>query len=146
MDSGVLPDINSYQTTDTKVLDCIKVQSPDPSLGAVNYWDDLDGLTSPDLLRSPQNLSTPSTQAVNPSISGSDSAIDVSGKTIKHKTSKRAVSSKKRRCAEDKKSAHANQDLSALDCSDYWLRFDTDNESLYRGSEGYEKDAAPAFR
>lgn len=36
--------------------------------------------------------------------------------------------SKKRKCAEPKPSS--SQDLSALDCSDYWLRFDSDTESL----------------
>lgn len=37
--------------------------------------------------------------------------------------------SKKRKCSESKPPA-ATQDLSALDCSDYWLRFDSDTESL----------------
>ncbi|KXJ97240.1 hypothetical protein Micbo1qcDRAFT_199956 [Microdochium bolleyi] len=37
--------------------------------------------------------------------------------------------SKKRKCAESKP-APSVQDLSALDCSDYWLRFDSDTESL----------------
>ncbi|KAH7040959.1 uncharacterized protein B0I36DRAFT_17329 [Microdochium trichocladiopsis] len=36
--------------------------------------------------------------------------------------------SKKRKCAEPK--PPSAQDLSALDCSDYWLRFDSDTESI----------------
>jgi hypothetical protein len=30
-----------------------------------------------------------------------------------------------------------------LDCSDYWLRFDSDNEDLYPGAESKKEEAPP---
>lgn len=50
---------------------------------------------------------------------------------------------KKRRCSEESKTSKIIQDPSALDCSDYWLRFDSDNESLDQFLDYNAQDTKP---
>ncbi|EMR69028.1 putative helix-loop-helix dna-binding domain-containing protein [Eutypa lata UCREL1] len=74
------------------------------------------------------------------SLSGSDSAQETSTKLLKDEKTPKRPSAKKRKCSETKQ-----RDLSALDCSDYWLRFDSDNESLYHaGAEQSSQDKSEA--
>ncbi|RYP15594.1 hypothetical protein DL765_005632 [Monosporascus sp. GIB2] len=91
-------------------------------LSPPTFWDNLDNSVSSSLLNSPQP-----TTAIT-SLSGSEPARDQSCKLKDDKTPKQH-STKKRKCSDSKK-----QDLSALDCSDYWLRFDSDSESLYHAA------------
>lgn len=76
------------------------------------------------------SLQTPSTTANSPA---SQSSAELPSKpryqSHKHRIPGKS-GPKKRRCSEESKTAKIVQDPSALDCSDYWLRFDSDNESL----------------
>lgn len=76
------------------------------------------------------SLQSPSTTANSPA---SQSSTELPSKPIyqshKHKIPGKS-GPKKRRCSEESKTSKIIQDPSALDCSDYWLRFDSDTESL----------------
>ncbi|RYO96125.1 hypothetical protein DL764_007529 [Monosporascus ibericus] len=90
-------------------------------LSPPSFWDNLDNSSS-------SVLSSPQPASAITSLSGSEPARDQSCKFKDDKTPKRH-STKKRKCSDSRK-----QDLSALDSSDYWLRFDSDNESLYHAA------------
>ncbi|RYO85630.1 hypothetical protein DL766_004630 [Monosporascus sp. MC13-8B] len=120
MDCGVMTDIGTYSSANNKALDSTeKSSSFIDQLSPPTFWDNLDSSVSSGLLNSPQPTNTIT------SLSGSEPARDQPRKFKDDKTPKRH-STKKRKCSDSKK-----QDLSVLDCSDYWLRFDSDNESLY---------------
>lgn len=123
MDSGVMTDTRTYSGANNKALD--PTEKPSSSINQLSppsFWGGLDNSVSSGLLSSPQP-----TSAIN-NLSGSEPARDQSCKLKDDKTPKRH-STKKRKCSDSRK-----QDLSALDCSDYWLRFDSDNESLYHAA------------
>jgi len=76
-------------------------------------------------------LRTPSTSANSPSSNPSAEQPSSSNHQQPHKHGIAGKSGpKKRRCSEESKTSNrVYQDPSALDCSDYWLRFDSDDES-----------------
>lgn len=76
------------------------------------------------------SLQTPSTTANSPA-SQTSAELPSKPRRQSHKHSIPGKSGpKKRRCSEESKTARVIQDPSALDCSDYWLHFDSDNESI----------------
>ncbi|RYP37319.1 hypothetical protein DL767_002962 [Monosporascus sp. MG133] len=77
-------------------------------------------------------LNSPQPTSAITSLSGSEPARDQSCKFKDDKTPKRH-STKKRKCSDSRK-----QNLSALDSSDYWLRFDSDNESLHHAAAEHD--------
>ncbi|RYP88183.1 hypothetical protein DL770_004688 [Monosporascus sp. CRB-9-2] len=122
-----MTDIGTYSSANSKALDSAEKSSTFiDQLSPPSFWDNLDNSVSSGLLSSPQP-----TSAIT-SLSGSEPAQDQSSKCKDDKTPKRH-STKKRKCSDSKK-----QDLSALDCSDYWLRFDSDNESLYHAAAEHD--------
>ncbi|KAK7747076.1 hypothetical protein SLS62_009232 [Diatrype stigma] len=141
MDTGVMTDIATYQTATTKASDPLE-NSPSfiDQLSPPSFWDNLDNSASSSLLDSPRLTVASQSQSALTSLSSSDSAQDTSAKPPKGEKTPKRPSAKKRKCSETKQ-----RDLSALDCSDYWLRFDSDNESLYHaGGEQNAQDKSEA--
>lgn len=99
---------------------------------STNFWDTLDDSSTSSFVNSAAasvSLHTPSTAANSPA-SHASAELPAKPRYQSHKHSIPGKSGpKKRRCSEESKS-RVIQDPSALDCSDYWLRFDSDNESL----------------
>lgn len=124
-----MTDIATYQNAPTKASDSLE-NSPTfiDQLSPPSFWDTLDNAVSisPSLLGSPRTTVASQPQSAITSLSGSESARGASNKLPKDEKTPKRPSTKKRKCSETKQ-----RDLSALDCSDYWLRFDSDNESLY---------------
>ncbi|CAJ2504957.1 Uu.00g123510.m01.CDS01 [Anthostomella pinea] len=134
MDAGVMQDIDVYPATDAKAIETLFHNSSDyiEQLSSINFWDDLDRSADSSFVNSAAasvSLQTPSTAADSPaSTSSLDQHSHSACNSHKHKIAGRSAP-RKRRCSDNKKSKFS-QDPSTLDCSDYWLRFDSDNESL----------------
>ncbi|KAI0026139.1 HLH-domain-containing protein [Xylariomycetidae sp. FL0641] len=133
MDAGVMQDIDAYPSNNSKNLfdsssDYIQ------QLSSISFWDNLDKSADSSFVNSAaaSALQTPSTTAGSPASASSIDQPSNQGTTNPHKH-KLATNSapKKRRCSDNaKRASKFAQDPSTLDCSDYWLRFDSDNESL----------------
>ncbi|KAL7622588.1 hypothetical protein AAE478_008097 [Parahypoxylon ruwenzoriense] len=128
MDAGVMQDIDVYPGND-KTFETFFDQTTDYSqhLSSVSFWDELDRSAESSVVNSaPTTAShqTPSTSAGSPASTASQ---NLPGNSHKHKLPGQELP-KKRQCSEIRKSRFT-EDPSALDCSDYWLRFDSDNES-----------------
>ncbi len=130
--------------TPTKASDSLE-NSPSfiDQLSPPSFWDNLDNNStsvSPSLLGSPRTTVASQPQSAITSLSGSESTQESSNKLSKDEKTPKRPSAKKRKCSETKQ-----RDLSALDCSDYWLRFDSDSESLYHaGAENNTQDKSEA--
>ncbi|OTB09674.1 hypothetical protein M426DRAFT_6937 [Hypoxylon sp. CI-4A] len=128
MDAGVMQDIDVYPTGNDKTFETFFDQTPDYSqhLSSISFWDELDRSAESSVVNSvptsgshqtPSTADSPiSTASQNPSIN-----------SHKHKLAGQELP-KKRQCSDIRKSRFT-EDPSTLDCSDYWLRFDSDNES-----------------
>ncbi|KAI0100262.1 helix-loop-helix DNA-binding domain-containing protein [Nemania sp. FL0031] len=99
---------------------------------STNFWDTIDDSSPSSFVNSAAasvSLQTPSTTANSPA---SQTSAELPTKP-RHQSHKHSIPGKsgpkKRRCSEESKTRNI-QDPSALDCSDYWLHFDSDNESL----------------
>lgn len=104
-------------------------QSTDYShqLSSISFWDELDRSAESSVVNSVQTSvsnQTPSTQADSPA---STTSQNLSSNSHKHKLHRQELP-KKRQCSDIRRSRFT-EDPSTLDCSDYWLRFDSDNES-----------------
>ncbi|KAI5856694.1 HLH-domain-containing protein [Durotheca rogersii] len=128
MDTGVMQDIDVYPGND-KTFETFFDQTTDYSqqLSSISFWDELDRSAQSSVVNSaPTTTShqTPSTSADSPASTASQ---NLSTNSHKHKLPGQELPGK-RQCSDVRRSRFA-QDPSALDCSDYWLRFDSDNES-----------------
>ncbi|KAI1490229.1 HLH-domain-containing protein [Biscogniauxia mediterranea] len=131
MDAGVMQDIDVYPAANDKAIDNLFDNSADyvQQLSSINFWDDVDRSADSSFVNSASasvSLQTPSTAADSPASTSSLEAPVIN--SHKHKLGGKSEP-RKRRCSDNTKSKFS-QDPSALDCSDYWLRFDSDNESL----------------
>ncbi|KAI1373454.1 HLH-domain-containing protein [Hypoxylon crocopeplum] len=129
MDAGVMQDIDIYPAGNDKTFETFFDQSADYSqhLSSISFWDELDRSAESSVVNSaPTTAShqTPSTSANSPA---STTSQNLSSNSHKHKLTRQELP-KKRQCSEIRKSRFT-EDPSTLDCSDYWLRFDSDNES-----------------
>ncbi|KAI1078818.1 HLH-domain-containing protein [Whalleya microplaca] len=130
MATGVMQDIDIYPADSSKV-DSFFDQSTDyaQTLSSANFWDDIDRSASSSAVNSaPTSVShqTPSTSGDSPD--SSSGSRDLSSNSHKHKLTAKSLPNK-RKCSETRRS-RLGEDPSPLDCTDYWLRFDSDNESL----------------
>ncbi|KAI1416367.1 HLH-domain-containing protein [Hypoxylon sp. FL1857] len=129
MDAGVMQDIDVYPAGNDKTFETFFDQSTDYSqqLSSISFWDELDRSAESSVVNSiPTSGShqTPSTSADSPASTASQ---NLSNPSHKHKLTGQELP-KKRQCSDIRKSRFT-EDPSTLDCSDYWLRFDSDNES-----------------
>ncbi|KAI2628616.1 HLH-domain-containing protein [Hypoxylon sp. NC1633] len=129
MDAGVMQDIDVYPAGNDKTFETFFDQSTDYSqnLSSISFWDELDRSAESSVINSaPTTAShqTPSTSADSPA---STTSQNLSSHSHKHKLPRQELP-KKRQCSDIRRSRFT-EDPSALDCSDYWLRFDSDNES-----------------
>ncbi|KAI4861577.1 HLH-domain-containing protein [Hypoxylon rubiginosum] len=128
MDAGVMQDIDVYPAGNDKTFETFFDQSTDYSqqLSSISFWDELDRSAESSVVNSATSVShqTPSTSANSPA---STTSHNLSNNSHKHKLTGREVP-KKRQCSDIRRSKFT-EDPSTLDCSDYWLRFDSDNES-----------------
>ncbi|KAI5921228.1 HLH-domain-containing protein [Camillea tinctor] len=131
MDAGVMQDIDVYPAANDKAIENLFDNSADyvQQLSHISFWDDVDRSADSSFANSASasvSLQTPSTAADSPASTSSLEAPVIN--SHKHKLGGKSEP-RKRRCSDNVKSKFS-QDPSALDCSDYWLRFDSDNESL----------------
>ncbi|KAI1141374.1 HLH-domain-containing protein [Hypoxylon sp. FL0543] len=129
MDASVMQDIDVYPAGNDKTFETFFDQSTDYSqqLSSISFWDELDRSAESSVVNSiPTSGShqTPSTSADSPA---STTSQNLSNPSHKHKLAGQELP-KKRQCSDIRKSRFT-EDPSTLDCSDYWLRFDSDNES-----------------
>ncbi|KAI0514942.1 helix-loop-helix DNA-binding domain-containing protein [Xylaria bambusicola] len=135
MDARVMQDIDGYSSSCVNGPETFFDNSPDftQQFAATNFWDTLDDSSTSSYLNSAAasvSRQTPSTTANSPA-SHTSAELPSKPSYQSHKHSIPGKSGpKKRRCSEESKTSRVIQDPSALDCSDYWLRFDSDNESL----------------
>ncbi|KAI3329999.1 helix-loop-helix DNA-binding domain-containing protein [Ustulina deusta] len=135
MDARVMQDIDGYSSSCVNGPETFFDNSADftQQFASTNFWDTLDDSSTSSFVNSAAasvSRQTPSTTANSPA---SHTSAELPSKPIyqSHKHSIPGKSGpKKRRCSEESKTSRVIQDPSALDCSDYWLRFDSDNESL----------------
>ncbi|KAI0888325.1 HLH-domain-containing protein [Annulohypoxylon maeteangense] len=136
MDTGVMQDIDVYPAGNDKTFETFFDQSTDYSqqLSSISFWDELDRSAESSVVNSiPTSGSrqTPSTAADSPASTASQ---NISNPSHKHKLTGQELP-KKRQCSDIRRSRFT-EDPSTLDCSDYWLRFDSDNESDQIFAEG----------
>ncbi|KAI8631293.1 helix-loop-helix DNA-binding domain-containing protein [Xylariaceae sp. FL1651] len=135
MDARVMQDIDVYTSTGVDGADTFFDNSADftQQFASTNFWETLDDSSTSSFVNSAAasvSLQTPSTTANSPA-SNTSAELHSNPSYLSHKHSIPGKSgARKRRCSEESKSSKPIQDSSALDCSDYWLRFDSDNESL----------------
>ncbi|KAI2633321.1 helix-loop-helix DNA-binding domain-containing protein [Xylaria nigripes] len=102
---------------------------------STNFWDTLDNSSTSSFVNSvaaSNSLRTPSTTGDSPN-SHNSAELPSESSNLSHKHSiTEKPGPKKRRCSEESKASRVIQDPSALDCSDYWLRFDSDEEGFER--------------
>ncbi|KAJ2975521.1 hypothetical protein NUW58_g8330 [Xylaria curta] len=133
MDARVMQDIDGYSSTCVNGAETFFDNNTDftQQFASTNFWDTLDDSSNSSFVNSAAasvSLATPSTTANSPA---SHTSGELPTRYQSHKHSLPGKSGpKKRRCSEESKASRFIQDPSALDCSDYWLRFDSDNESL----------------
>ncbi|KAI0477298.1 HLH-domain-containing protein [Xylariaceae sp. FL0804] len=131
MDAGVscMQDIDVYHTENDKSIGTIFDAQ---QLSSVNFWDDLDRSADSSFVNSAAAsiaLNTPSTNAAISPVSTSSAYSNPTGNGPNHSLSGKQQIKKRRRSDKDKKTK-VKPDPSPLDCSDYWLRFDSDSESI----------------
>ncbi|ETS77769.1 hypothetical protein PFICI_09831 [Pestalotiopsis fici W106-1] len=116
MDTDVLQNIDLFPVTNTKAIDSLLDNSSNclRQLSSISFWDNFDNPTGVD-----KTAQTPTTTTVD------------LAKTSPKKSPKPVKKSLKRAHTPDHKRSKLSQD-SALDCCDYWLRFDSDDDSLER--------------
>ncbi|KAI0437453.1 helix-loop-helix DNA-binding domain-containing protein [Xylaria telfairii] len=135
MDARVMQDIDGYSSSCVNGAETFFDNSADftQQFASTNFWDTLDDSSNSSFVNSAAasvSLHTPSTTANSPA-SHTSAELPTKPRYQAHKHSIAGKSGpKKRRCSEESKTARFIHDPSALDCSDYWLRFDSDNESL----------------
>ncbi|KAI1174352.1 helix-loop-helix DNA-binding domain-containing protein [Nemania sp. FL0916] len=135
MDATVLQDIDGFSSPCVNGAETFFDHSADftQQFASTNFWDTIDDSSTSSLVNSAAasaSLHTSSTTAHSPA---SQAPAELPTKP-RYKSHKHSIPGKsgprKRRCSEESKTSRVIQDPSALDCSDYWLRFDSDNESL----------------
>ncbi|KAK8112981.1 hypothetical protein PG984_013507 [Apiospora sp. TS-2023a] len=123
MDSEVLQNIDLFPAANSKSFidnssSCLR------QLSSISFWDNFDnGLPQQQNVNHP--LSPPVTE---PKTRNGSLSPPLAKKEILSKSSRISKSGSKGQ--QLKKSLKRKQDYSALDCTDYWLRFDSDDESL----------------
>ncbi|TGJ81731.1 hypothetical protein E0Z10_g7024 [Xylaria hypoxylon] len=148
MDARVMQDIDGYSSTCVQGPETFFDNSADftQQFASTNFWDTLDDSSTSSFVNSTAasvSRHTPSTTANSPA---SQTSADLPSKPSyqSHKHSIPGKSGpKKRRCSEESKTSRVIQDPSALDCSDYWLRFDSDNESVDQFLDYSSQDSKP---
>ncbi|KAI0004353.1 HLH-domain-containing protein [Xylariaceae sp. FL0662B] len=130
MAAGVMQDIDIYPADSSKI-DSFFDQSTDytQTVSSVSFWDDIDRSADSSAVNSaPTSVShqTPNTSVDSPD--SSSVSHDLSSNSHKHKLTGNSLPSK-RKWSETRRS-RLSEDPSPLDCTDYWLGFDSDNESL----------------
>ncbi|KAI0178684.1 HLH-domain-containing protein [Hypoxylon sp. FL1284] len=143
MDASVMQDIDVYPAGNDKTFETFFNPSTDYSqpLSSISFWDELDRSAESSVVNSATSVShqTPSTSANSPA---STTSQNLSSNSHKHKLGAQEVP-KKRQCSDIRRSKFT-EDPSTLDCSDYWLRFDSDNESEPIFTEGESKSRSLA--
>ncbi|KAI1817318.1 helix-loop-helix DNA-binding domain-containing protein [Poronia punctata] len=135
MDARVMQDIDDYPSS------CVNGAEPffdnnsrdfTQQFASINFWDNLEESSGSSFVNSVAAsvaLHTPSTSANSPTSNPPAELPNNSNyQSHKHGILRNSVP-KKRRCSGESKSSRFYQDPSALDCSDYWLRFDSEDES-----------------
>ncbi|KAI0199824.1 helix-loop-helix DNA-binding domain-containing protein [Astrocystis sublimbata] len=149
MDARVMQDIDGYSSSCVNGAETFFDNSADftQQFASTNFWDTLDDSSNSSFVNSAAasvSLHTPSTTANSPA-SHTSAELPTKPRYHAHKHSLTEKSGpKKRRCSEESKAAaRFVYDPSPLDCSDYWLRFDSDNESLDQYLEYPSQDTKP---
>ncbi|KAK9775290.1 hypothetical protein SCAR479_07966 [Seiridium cardinale] len=150
MDTDVLQNIDLFPVTNNKVrtppsmaVDLLtRVQGIDTIIdnssnclrqfSSIPFWDNFD------------NSATINGQEPKVSQTPKTTTVDLTKTAIK-KSPKPIKKSLKRAHTPDHKRSKLSQDSSALDCCDYWLRFDSDDDSLERLGD-YDNQAVPTAR
>ncbi|KAK6221964.1 hypothetical protein LQW54_001184 [Pestalotiopsis sp. IQ-011] len=118
MDTDVLQNIDLFPVTNTKGIDSLLDNSSTlRQLSSISFWDNFDNATT----INDQDNKAAQTQTTTVELA----------KTSPKKSPKPVRKSLKRAHTPDHKRSKLSQD-SALDCCDYWLRFDSDDDSLER--------------
>ncbi|KAI0147315.1 helix-loop-helix DNA-binding domain-containing protein [Xylariaceae sp. FL1272] len=136
MDAGVMQDIDVYPSAGVDGAGNIFDNSADftQQFASTNFWDTFEDSSTSSFVNSAAasvSVQSPSTSANSPA---STTSAELESKPTRH-SHKHYISGKskpkKRRCSEEsKQSSQFIQDPSTLDCSDYWLRFDSDSENF----------------
>ncbi|KAI1827261.1 helix-loop-helix DNA-binding domain-containing protein [Xylaria intraflava] len=108
-----------------------------------NIWDTLDDSSTSSFAHSraaSASLQTQSMTGRSPDSHASAELPSESGNLSHKHNITRKSAPKKRRCSEESRTSRGIQDPSALDCSDYWLRFDSDEEGFGRLFESSPQD------
>ncbi|KAI0391781.1 helix-loop-helix DNA-binding domain-containing protein [Xylariaceae sp. FL0594] len=140
MDARVMQDIDGRSSSRVNgaepFLDDISSADFTQQFASTNLWDALEESSNSSFVHSGATSvaqHTPSSSANSP---GSSPAAERPS-SANHQSHKHGLAEssgpKKRRCSEESRACNRDfQDHSALDCSDYWLHFDSDEESPSR--------------
>ncbi|KAI1846164.1 hypothetical protein JX265_010542 [Neoarthrinium moseri] len=139
MDTDVLQNIDLFPVTNSKAIDSIIDNSSNclRQFSSISFWDNFDNQAAPNAADATKVDQTPKTTTV----SLTQSSPKKSPKPVKS-----VKSGLKRAHTPDHKRSKPSQDSSALDCCDYWLRFDSDDDSLERLGDFDKQAPSPARR
>ncbi|ORY61603.1 uncharacterized protein BCR38DRAFT_487351 [Pseudomassariella vexata] len=144
MDGDVLQSIELFPAANSKAFDSIIDSSSNclPQLSSISFWDNFDNRVEASVASAPTVRATQAHKAASPTGSAQvkESCL---GSPKPVKVTK--VPSKRQRTPERKR-ARTSQDTSALDCSDYWLRFDSDDDSVERLGDFDRRDSTTSSR
>ncbi|KAH6647757.1 hypothetical protein BKA67DRAFT_662518 [Truncatella angustata] len=135
MDTDVLQNIDLFPVTNNKAIDSLLDNSPNclKQFSDISFWDNFANqvtINGTDYTKAAQVPKVTTTELTKNSPKRSPKPIK--------KTLKRAHTP-------DHKRSKLSQDSSALDCCDYWLRFDSDDDSLERLGD-FDHQAVSAAR
>ena len=108
-------------------------------LSSISFWDNFDNSLAGPTIGNPA-----SPQDYQQRKAGS--ASPPAAKESLTKPAKISKSPKSGNKAQVKKTLKRKQDYSALDCTDYWLRFDSDDESLDKSEDFDHMNFVPSRR
>ncbi|KAI0129638.1 helix-loop-helix DNA-binding domain-containing protein [Xylariales sp. AK1849] len=123
MDTDVLQNIDLFPVANSKAFDSI-IDNSSSCLRQLSssFWDNLDSTTT----------SNPTKASLARIVQESKTSPRVQATKKSPRPVKVGKSGLKRSHTPERKRSKTSQDSSALDCCDYWLRFDSDDDSLER--------------
>ncbi|KAI1322585.1 helix-loop-helix DNA-binding domain-containing protein [Xylariaceae sp. FL0255] len=139
MDARAMQDIDVYTSTAANGVDNLFDNSADftQQFAATNFWETLDQSSASSFANS--TAATPSLQSTSANSPASTTSAEPTYHPPKHSLLGKSKP-KKRRCSSESKQAQS-VDHSTLDCSDYWLRFDSDSEIFDQYLDNDPQDA-----
>lgn len=114
-------------------------------LSSISFWDSLDNLASPSVADIEVEQRPPTQVADSSAITTTTTIAQDASKNTSRPARLAGTGLKRKRTTPDGKVSKPRRDSSELDCCDYWLRFDSDDDSLDHFGN-YDKNNSPTTR